>query len=125
MQLDAAKNAIRCCRIAETLCDFEKHSTPYSAQTWVKSNSEDPRLLVVLSLLASSEHCAKQGDEKASTAGLSNGFVKNPARLQDPDSIVYIEPDAGPDRQMCIAVAQFYRTSRNRVAERIFVYVHL
>ena len=84
-----------------------------------------PRLLVALSLLASGEHCAKQGDETVSNAGLSNGFVKYPARLQVVDGIVYIKPDAGPDRHVSTTIAQFYRTSRNRVAERIFVYVHL
>ena len=87
------------------------HYTPSSAQTWVKSDSGDPRLLVVLQLLASGEHCAKQGDEKESTAGSSNGLVKNPARLQVSDGIVYIKPDAGPDRHVSTAVAQFDRTS--------------
>ena len=51
--------------------------------------------------------------------------MKNPERLQVPDGIVYIKPDSGPDWHVSTAVAQFYRTSRNRVAERIFVYVHL
>ena len=87
-----------------------KNYTPSSAQIWVKSDSGDPRLLVALQLLASGEHCAKQGDEKESTAGLSNGLVKNPARLQVLDGIVYIKPDARPDRHVSTAIAQFYRT---------------
>ena len=88
-----------------------KNYTPSSAQKWVKSGSGGPRLLVTLSLLASGEHCAKKADEKASTAGLSNGFVKNLARLQVPDGIVYIKPDAGADRHVSTAVTQIYRTS--------------
>ena len=90
---------------------FKKHYTPSPARTWVKSYYGNLRLLDALQLFASGVHCAQQGDEKESTVGLSNGLVKNPARLQVPDSIVYIKPDAGPDRHVSTAVAQFYRIS--------------